>query len=132
MSPSLIRRVPVRTLWGVIREIDLEAVRRSAESRFEILIAADTLTDAEEVGRLIGPHPWLVAAEVSGAPIAESFALVVLVTRTAELSPGLGGLRDQFASRAPVVVVVVGAAAEGGPAAALARRRETGRVAIPD
>lgn len=137
----MLRHLPFKTLWGILRETDLEAIRRGAESRFQVLVASDQPTDAEQLARLIGEsadtggsasaeqHPWLLTVDASmAAPIVtrESFDLAVLVTRNAELSSSLGSIRDDQAARGvPVVVVVVGAA---GKTAAIVRRGENQRI----
>jgi uncharacterized protein (DUF697 family) len=148
----MLRHLPFKTLWGILRETDLEAIRRGAESRFQILVASDDATDAEQLARLIGEgagttppditpppaaagsvsgetHPWLLTIDASmAAPVInrESFNLAVLVSRKSELSSSLASIRDdQTARGVPIVVVVVGAA---GKAAAIVRRGETQRV----
>ena len=137
----MLRHLPFKTLWGILRETDLEAIRRGAESRFQVLVASDVPADAEQLARLIGEsgdtaggagaekHPWLLTVDAStAAPVIsrESFNLAVLVSRKAELSPSLGSIRDDQAARGvPIVVVVVGAA---GKTAAIVRRGETQRV----
>jgi uncharacterized protein (DUF697 family) len=137
----MLRHLPFKTLWGILRETDLEAIRRGAESRFQVLVAGDEPADAEQLARLIGEsadaaggagtekHPWLLTVDAStAAPVIsrESFNLAVLVTRNAELSSSLGSIRDDQAARGvPVVVVVVGAA---GKTAAIVRRGENQRI----
>jgi uncharacterized protein (DUF697 family) len=139
----MLRHLPFKTLWGILRETDLEAIRRGAESRFQVLVAGDEPADAEQLARLIGEsadataspggsadkHPWLLTIDAStAAPVIgrESFNLAVLVSRKAELSSSLASIRDDQAARGvPIVVVVVGAA---GKAAAIVRRGETQRV----
>ena len=137
----MLRHLPFKTLWGILRETDLEAIRRGAESRFQVLVASDVPADAEQLARLIGEsadtgggasaeqHPWLLTVDASmAAPVVtrESFNLAVLVTRNAELSSSLGSIRDDQAARGvPVVVVVVGAA---GKTAAIVRRGENQRI----
>jgi uncharacterized protein (DUF697 family) len=151
----MLRHLPFKTLWGILRETDLEAIRRGAESRFQILVASDDAADAEQLALLIGEradatasgataspgasgsamtekHPWLLTIDASlAAPVIsrESFNLAVLVSRKAELSSSLASIRDDQAARGvPVVVVLVGAT---GKAAAIVRRGETQRVVTP-
>jgi uncharacterized protein (DUF697 family) len=139
----MLRHLPFKTLWGILRETDLEAIRRGAESRFQVLVAGDDAADAEQLGQLIGEsadataspggsgekHPWLLTTDAStAAPVIsrESFNLAVLVSRNAELSSSLGSIRDDQAARGvPVVVVVIGAA---GKTAAIVRRGENQRI----
>jgi uncharacterized protein (DUF697 family) len=129
--------LPLRNLWRILRETDLEAIRRGAESRFQTLVAGDDPADAEQFASLIGSgerHPWLLTldASMATAPVIcrESFNLAVLVSRKAELSSFLGSVRDDQAARGlPIVVVVIGSAAK---TAALVRRGESQRVTVPD
>jgi uncharacterized protein (DUF697 family) len=139
----MLRHLPFKTLWGILRETDLEAIRRGAESRFQVLVASDEPADAEQLARLIGEsadttggasaekHPWLLTVDASvAAPVLsrESFNLAVLVSRNAELSSSLDLIRDDQAARGvPIVVVVLGAA---GKTAAIVRRGENHRVVI--
>jgi uncharacterized protein (DUF697 family) len=144
----MLRHLPLNRLWRILRETDLEAIRRGAESRFQVLVAADDLADAEQLARLIGEsaetpassgasgerHPWLLTIDASmAAPVIgrESFCAALLVSRTADLSPSLGSIRDDQAARGvPIVVVVIGAA---GKTAAIVRPGEHQRVvATPD
>src|ERR1700722_8459120 len=135
----MLRHLPFKTLWGIVRETDLEAIRRGAQARFQVLVAGDDAADAEQIARLIGgnadsarppgtageTHPWLLSVEAATAvPVInrESFNLAVLVSRTADLSSSLGAIRDdQTARGVPVVVIVIGAA---GKTAAIVRRGE--------
>jgi uncharacterized protein (DUF697 family) len=155
----MLQRVPVRGLWRILREADLGAIRRAAESRFEVIAAADDRADADWLARGLagGTHPWLVTVDPSSAASAtacESFNLVVLVSRQSELSPFLRSIRDDAAARrVPLVVAVIepsetagvasrvaimpGAAPIPGAATmpgtvALPRRGESQRVVIRD
>src|SRR5579862_7687462 len=143
----MLGRLPVRNLWRLLRETDLEAIRRGAESRFEVLVAGDDEADAEQLASLIGDtgdveavpgegcrrHPWLlVTTPATATPVLgrDRFSLAVLVSRRAELSSFLGSIRDdQAAGGVPIVVVVIGASAK---TAAIARRGESQRVSVPD
>jgi uncharacterized protein (DUF697 family) len=139
----MFRHLPFKTFWSILRETDLDAIRRGAETRFQVLVAGDDPADAGQLARLIAAsaddtasagadaetHPWLLTIGASTAPSVigrESFNLAVLVSRNGELSSSLGSIRDDQAARGvPVVVVVVGAA---GKTAAIVRRGESQRV----
>jgi uncharacterized protein (DUF697 family) len=143
----MLRRLPLRNLWRILRETNLEAIRRGAESRFEVLVAGDHPADAEQLASMIGDtgdavpapgdgarrHPWLHVADASTvAPMLgrERSSLAVLVSRKAELSPALSSMRDELAGRGvPIVVVVIGVL---GKTAAIVRRSESQRVTVPD
>jgi uncharacterized protein (DUF697 family) len=143
----MLRRLPLRNLWRILRETNLEAIRRGAESRFEVLVAGDDRTDAEQLASLIGDtgdavaapgddarrHPWLHVADASTVAAdlgREPSSLAVLVSRKAELSPALSSIRDDLAGRGvPIVVVVI---AVPGKTAAIVRRSESQRVTVPD
>jgi uncharacterized protein (DUF697 family) len=143
----MLGRLALRNLWRVLRETDLEAIRRGAESRFEVLVAGDDEADADQLASLIGDtgdaeavpaessrrHPWLVVTNPSAPTPAvgrDRFNLAVLVSRSAELSSSLGSIRDDQAARGvPIVVVVIGASAK---TAAIVRRGESERVTVPD
>lgn len=111
-------------IWRIIREVDLESVRRDALGRFRLLVLADTRSEAEAAAVLLSgedaPHPWLelrtsadlepedgeteVALE---APVTLTAALVV--TRVAELTPGLSRAAERLRrAGVPVVTVVHG------------------------
>ncbi|PYQ51697.1 MAG: hypothetical protein DMF78_12830, partial [Acidobacteria bacterium] len=61
--PSILK---LPDLWRVIREMDLESIRRDAEGRFRILILAPSRAEADAAAILMSgeetPHPWLEAA----------------------------------------------------------------------
>jgi hypothetical protein len=133
----VFQHVPLRNLWRILRESNLEAIRRGAESPFQMLVAGDDAADAEQLARLISEcadataapadsgerHPWLLTIDASmTAPVIsrEFFNLAVIVSRNAELSAPLGLIRDdQVARGVPIVVVVIGVAAKR---AAIVRR----------
>jgi uncharacterized protein (DUF697 family) len=143
----MFRRLPPRSLWRVLHETDLDAIRRGAESRFQVLVAGDDAADAEQLACLIAEspdtlaapgargerHPWLLTIDASAAgPVVgrESFDLAVLVSRKAELSSALGSLRDDQAARGvPIVVVVIGTV---GTTVTIVRRGENQRAAVPE
>jgi hypothetical protein len=121
----MLRRLPLSNLWRILRETNLEAIRRGAESRFEVLVAGDDRSGAEQLARMIGDtgeagaapgdgsrsHPWLHVTDASTPPVLslEPFSLAVLVSWRAELSPALSAIRDDLAALGvPIVVVIIG------------------------
>src|ERR1700733_8058295 len=107
----MFRHLPFKTFWSILRETDLDAIRRGAETRFQVLVAGDDPADAGQLARLIAAsaddtasagadaetHPWLLTIGASTAPSVigrESFNLAVLVSRNGELSSSLGSIRD--------------------------------------
>jgi uncharacterized protein (DUF697 family) len=143
----VLRRLPLRGLWRILSETNLEAIRRGAESRFEVLVAGDDRAGAEQLATMIGDtgdagappggraptHPWLHVADAStAAPVLgrEPFSLAVLVSQKAELSRPLSSIRDDLSARGvPIVVVVIGVS---GKTAAIVRRGESQRVTVPN
>lgn len=127
----------LQNLWRVIREIDLDAVRAAARSRFEIVVVADDREDADRLHALLSgdptstpPHPWITAVassafETVGTPVAG-----ILVARRDMLSPTLRAARDRFHDAGiPVLVVIAG---DSSPAAGVVRARESARVAVEE
>src|SRR6266849_5135602 len=126
----MLRRVPMGTLWRILREVDLEAIRRGAESRFQVIVAADDVADARRLAGLIASHPWLEVVDAStGASIAsrEPFDLAVLVSRTTDLSPSLGSIRERQSARGESVVTVI-VTPDAAETAEIPRRGESQRV----
>jgi len=122
------------TLWRILREVDLEAIRRGAESRFQVMVAADDVADARRLTGLIGSHPWLEVVDAStGASIAsrEPFDLAVLVSRTTDLSPSLGSIRERQSARGESVVTVI-VTPDAAETAEIPRRGESQRVVVPE
>jgi uncharacterized protein (DUF697 family) len=117
--------------WRLISEADFEGIRRDAERRFQVLVAADERGDAEEIARLLAgePHPWLVVRDPEEArreAVSGVLDLALVVARGAELSPALQSLREQLgAARVPLVTLAIAA----GRAAGLPRSGEAARVA---
>jgi uncharacterized membrane protein YeaQ/YmgE (transglycosylase-associated protein family) len=59
-------------VWRVLKEADLNKLRREAERPFQVLLVAGDIGDAERLGGLLsGPeatsHPWLLTADPAGA-----------------------------------------------------------------
>ncbi|MPZ20420.1 MAG: hypothetical protein GEV06_21270 [Luteitalea sp.] len=112
MSVSL----KVGNLWRVIRDIDIEAIRRSARGRFELLIVSDDETDARRLHALVSPggdvtpHPWVVVADVARVMSRETRpAAAILLSKTHELSVALAGARQTLhLDHIPIATIVVG------------------------
>src|SRR5579864_2667476 len=79
--PHMLRRLPLRSLWKILSETNLEAIRRGAESRFEVLVAGEDRAGAEQLATMIGDtgdgaahpgdlaqtHPWLQVTDATTA-----------------------------------------------------------------
>ena len=128
------------SLWRVVREVDLETLRVAARARFTIVLVSETGDDAARVQRLLShgspdgagaPHPWLeVAPAQPGALSAVSAApwCAVLVTRDADLGPGLRTAGNHFANAGvPVLTVLIGDTSHVGK---VLRHGERARVAL--
>jgi len=117
-------------VWRVLKEADLQQIRRDAARPFRLLLVAEDVAAAERLSVLLGGpegarHPWLSATEPAEAwRAAESSVLdlAVLLTPSPELAPALGFAADALRrSRVPVVVVVLGSS---GSMASVARPGE--------
>jgi uncharacterized protein (DUF697 family) len=123
-------------VWRVIRELDLESIRRDAEGRFRLLVISERRSDAEAAALLLSgdasPHPWVEARtpeqlDLSADDRATITAAVAITP--AALAPALAAAIDRLAQAGvPVATGVVGS---DGPASAVARAGETTRVLVP-
>jgi uncharacterized protein (DUF697 family) len=124
-------------IWRVIREVDLETIRRDAESRFRVLVLAESAAEAEAAAVLLtgedAPHPWLevrtpaqidVAAD-DLATITAAMAIMPATDPGASLLPIVARLSG---AGVPVVTVVHGSARAVD---ALARQGERTRIVVP-
>ncbi|HEU0093973.1 MAG TPA: hypothetical protein VFS78_17805, partial [Vicinamibacteria bacterium] len=100
-------------IWRVIRELDLESIRRDAEGRFRLVILSENGADAEAVVSLLsgGPaHPWLevrAPSEVAtGREDGMTITAVLALTDQPALTPA-GDTAIQRLARAGVPVVTV-------------------------
>ena len=123
-------------MWRLIRELDLESIRRDAEGRFRLVVLSDEVEDAETVAALLSggaAHPWIEVHTPSelGAPGDEGMTVTALlaVTDQPALTPA-GDAAVQRLARAgvPVVTLVHGS---DRPADAIARAGETARAVVP-
>jgi uncharacterized protein (DUF697 family) len=104
-------------VWRVLKEADLNELRREAERPFQVLLVAEDVGDAERLGRLLsGPeatrHPWLLTADPAEARRAAGSAtldLAVVLSPTPHPSPALAIAVDALReARVPIVMVVFG------------------------
>ena len=114
--PSILK---LPDLWRVIREMDLESIRRDAEGRFRILVLAPARAEADAAAILLTgdetPHPWLEAATPDDLDPAGSdlvtLTAALIVGGAADLTPGLTLAADRLRkAHVPIVTVVHGSA----------------------
>ncbi len=132
----------IQDVWRILKDVDLEAIRREARQRVDVLVVSDDGDDARLVARALGAegdpppeegaplHPWLrVVAASGGLPTLEAAPVAaVLVSRAVDLTGAMAALRDHLATHGvPVVTLVVG---HWSKAAAVARHGEWGRAAV--
>jgi uncharacterized protein (DUF697 family) len=124
-------------IWGLLKEMDLEAVRREAERPFQVLVVGHP-DDAEALADLLsgpgnGRHPWLLCADAAEARRRAGSGLIdlaILVTRPADPEAIVTATREVLsAARVPFVTVLVAASARASDA--LARGGEAGRALVP-
>ncbi|HET8645853.1 MAG TPA: hypothetical protein VFO85_10210 [Vicinamibacteria bacterium] len=130
---GLFRRLP--TLWRLLREIDLESIRREADRPFQILVGAQDVADAEDLAaRLSGKearHPWVLAVEPEQAlRRARSGVVDVAILRspTVRLAPELAGARAALIAAGVPTITAIEVAS--GPMDLIAREGESTRVLL--
>lgn len=128
----------VARVWRILKEVDLEAIRRDAEAPLHLLVVGETTADADDLAVLLtGGHPeatrWLTAMDAalavnqaggSGSPVVDGPDLVMMVTRGKDLSRNLAASRQAWHERKVPLVIV---ALESGERAG--RLRSQGPVA---
>jgi len=123
-------------MWRLLREIDLEAVRRDAERPFQVLLVAEDGADAQRLATLLtgevgARHPWLLPVDaVEGRKRAGSGVVdaALIVSRSPELPFDLAStLQVLRAAKIPVTTVVLGQVLSSDT---LIRPGESGRVAV--
>jgi uncharacterized protein (DUF697 family) len=124
--------VKLANIWRIIRDIDLEAIRRDALAPFELLVVADEPEDARRVHQLLHPgepHAWVSTLAAADVQAGETVPLAtLLVTRTHALSPDMNRARTIVRTRnGPVLTIRVGAT---GPVASTPEPGEQARVAV--
>jgi uncharacterized protein (DUF697 family) len=120
---SMANPLTLARVWRILKEVDLDAIRRQAETPMRVLVVADTTSDADALAVLLAegqsdPTPWLTSVDASlaarqlAAPssaVAESADLVLVVTRVRDLASDLKSIRQAWlARRARIVTVAVG------------------------
>jgi uncharacterized protein (DUF697 family) len=121
------------SIWRVIADVDLEAIRREAMAPVDVWILAEQRDDAAALTALLspaGPHPALrtVDAATVVQPLSDIPRAAVLITRSPTLSPGLAATRNALrAAGGRVMTLVVGTT---GPLASARQLGEDVRVAV--
>jgi uncharacterized protein (DUF697 family) len=133
---------PVRTLlgprklWRMVREVDLEAIRREAERPFRLLLVSAAAPDAHALAGLLTGiggerHPWLVWSaplEVQSALGTAACEAALVLSPLADLEPAeAAAIAVLQAAGVPVVTVVMGSAER---LAGVARSGESARAVM--
>lgn len=127
-SPLTLTRV-----WRIVKEVDLDGIRREAGRRAHILVVGETTADADALAvRLargqIDPTPYLTAIDAPLAALGlrhvhpgghqapgDAPTLVVAVIRGREASADMTAARKQWAAhQVPLLTVAIGTAEEHG------------------
>ena len=127
-SPLTLTRV-----WRILKEVDLDAIRREAGRRVHVLVIGEDTADADELAVQLAegqadPTPWLTAIDArlaAHAPgrsgpggrdaVVDGPDVVIAVLRGADQSPDMKAARQMWAARAVrLVTVAVGGSGTGG------------------
>jgi len=122
-------------LWHLLREMDLEAVRREAERPFQVLVAGEQ-GDVDDVSRLLsgpdGHHPWVLRVDATEARRRAGSGLIdlaIAVTPVADAPTALlAAIEVLAAARVPTLTAV--RAATTRPSDVLVRAGETARAVV--
>jgi uncharacterized protein (DUF697 family) len=120
--------------WRIIRDVDLEAIRRHALLRFELWIVAEDEAGGAALGDLLGgapaPHPWLrvvqpaaLASAVTDPPLA-----AILLSPSSDPSPAMTAAREALRRVGACIVTVV--AGTTAASASVPHPGEDARVAV--
>lgn len=128
----------VGNIFNIIKEIDLGAIKETADRPFRLLVLGDYLlaTDlatklSAEVGKS-GIHPWVVVS-TDGSRVNEGVPMVAALWATPHVEPDAADmslLRELNQAGIPVLTVVVNEAAGQTVGAELVRRDEVKRVVV--
>jgi uncharacterized protein (DUF697 family) len=121
-------QVTLARVWRILRDVDLQGIRREAGRQVHVLVIGETTVDADDLALRLAegqddPTPWLTAVD---APLAASAIarraglegddrpyrpdIVVAILRGQDESPDMRAARRHWAGRkAHLVTVVVGA-----------------------
>jgi uncharacterized protein (DUF697 family) len=136
-NPLTLARV-----WRILKEVDLDAIRREAETPVRLLVAADDIADADALAVLLAGGEadaarWLTSVDTAlalrgagtrGTPMVDPPDLVLLVTRGTEPSGDMKAARQAWIDRQVRLVTV--AMASGQAAGTLRTRDGCARVAV--
>lgn len=130
---GIMRRLP--TLWRLLREIDLDTIRREADRPFQVLVCAEDVGEAEHLASRLsgaGPrHPWVLAVDPEQALRRARSGLIdmaLLRTPTVRLAPALASARAALIAAGVPTVTAVEVA--GGSMDLIAREGESARVLL--
>ncbi len=97
-------------LWKIVKEVNLEAIRRRAETPLRLLVVGEEPADREAVARLLtgdgGANPFLRVVSDDEVASRDPAELAVLVSRTRGLSGPLESARAALRSRNMPLVAV--------------------------
>ena len=112
-------------LWQIIREVDLEAIRRQAESPLRVAVIGETAAEADDLAVMLAAgHAdaarWMVAMDADlasiqvasrpDAPVVDGPDVVVIVTRGSDRSRAMNAVWQGWLDRrTPLLHVVLGA-----------------------
>ena len=125
-------------LWQIVKEIDLEAIRRQAEAPMRVAVIAETAAGADDLAVLLASGAptaaaWVTAMDAGlasrlagtapGDPVVDGPDVVVLVTGPDPAAPSMKAVRQAWLDRhTPLLEVALGGG-DGGRVTRLARHR---------
>jgi uncharacterized protein (DUF697 family) len=133
----MLSSIKLANLWRVISDVDLERIRASARTPFELLVVAEDQELGERVRIGLGAvpgggvHPYVVLVDPAALRHRPTTPLVVvLATGSPELSVGMKAADEHcIRARLPRLTLVVGT---DSPAAAARRVAEQARATVVD
>lgn len=136
----MARALQVRSLWRILRQTDLDEIKRNAEQGFHLVIAAAERAHAEQFARLLGAntdaalHPSLSVREtpLTLAALAElgPVDLAVLLISEPDLSSDMNASQRAPEMSGIPIVTVVNQAAPSQKEATAGQSMEDGRVFV--
>jgi len=121
-SPLTLSRV-----WRILREVDLEAIRREAERHVHLMVIGETPADADALALRLAegqpdPAPWLTSLDAPLAALDEGRSadprrealldvpdIILVVAGGTRVAPALEPVRRRWIARkVPLVTVAVG------------------------